>query len=140
MITKNNKIKTTKKRLKKRIKKLEKSIEFYNELVGDLSVEIPLIFKNLPPNHKVIKCETDAMHPTIKEGGYIIVDTDPNQPKVDDIYAVSIDDITHVYRVQIWGNEVNLIRDNHLYQPDDKVKITPPHNVRFIGRRILTIQ
>ena len=81
-----------------------------------------------------IEAAGDSMHPTIRDGDLLVVDTDNNEIQDGRIYVLNIDGLLAVKRLQILvGGKVVLISDNERYQPQI---ITPSERdpLRIVGR------
>lgn len=76
----------------------------------------------------LIKVSGDSMEPTLLNGDLVLVDRGRNylEPQ-GGVYAIALDDVIMIKRVQPIGDRVRIISDNKMYEPfevsADQVKI-----------------
>jgi len=76
----------------------------------------------------LIKVSGDSMEPTLLNGDLVLVDRGRNylEPQ-GGVYAIALDDVIMIKRVQPTGDRVRIISDNKMYEPfevaADQVKV-----------------
>jgi phage repressor protein C with HTH and peptisase S24 domain len=103
--------------------------------VPENSVDVKVAFrkewvkrKGNPKNMVLIKVDGDSMEPTLLSGDVVLIDR--NRDYIDPqggIYALALDDIIMIKRVQVLADRIRIISDNPKYDafevPPDKAKV-----------------
>lgn len=84
--------------------------------------------KGNPKNMVLIKVDGDSMEPSLLSGDVVLIDRNRNyiDPQ-GGIYALALDDIIMIKRVQVLADKIRIISDNPKYEafdvPTDRVKV-----------------
>lgn len=113
---------------------------FEIETIG--SIQLPKTLFKTPQNQdhlKLIEVQGDSMEPTIKDGTYLIINTNQSNLIDGGIYAIILDDQILIKRLQKTPNGIKIISDNPKYTPIEYNPKETNINFKILGKKILQI-
>lgn len=85
----------------------------------------------------LMRVSGDSMSPSIEDGDIVLIDQSQNQPLPGRIYAVGVEDMVYLKRVDAAPGKLKLYSDNTFYEPLEIITQEQcEENVRIIGRAV----
>lgn len=105
----------------------------------NIDPNIASMFSNLPKGYQVVSVNNNEMYPTIKEDGYVIIDTSKREI-VEDLHAINYGGLIKVKRLQFdMDGKVNVFTDNRTSLNSHEETVTKNQLAPLILGRVIRV-